>query len=319
MKLFYDIRYRCFNRQCKKPLCFFLLSDIHFAPKVTSETLDNLIAAAKSKQPDYIIVPGDLIDYLDIIDDKSELKRFLSWFERLGRIAPTLIGLGNHDFYRINHDRKPKFLGRYPWLIEYPNHLIEQLSALENIHLLNNSTYEDDRIYVFGFTQTPEYFSLDSSDEPTIRSNIEDCGIMLHDLREIPADKLHNLPPNKVKLALAHSPFCLFNQEVETFFSGFDFTISGHTHNGAVPPIINDFWRSDRGLSAPGNAKIFPDHARAGLFGKHLICGAVTTISTSARKLSFLNTAFPINIATLELSNNIVYQRKPNIKRKYHN
>ena len=318
MKVFYDTRYRCHNRQCKKLLCFFLISDIHFAPKVTPEILDKLLSAAKSKKPDYILIPGDLVDHLDTIKDDSEFSRLVSWVEQLGQIAPTIIGLGNHDFYRVDHDRKPNFFGRHRWKIEQPDFLIKKLNSLENVHVLDNASYEDDRVYLFGFTQTPEYYGLDNCEEDRIRSSIEDGNIMLHDLRQIPAEKLHQLPEHKVKIALVHSPFRLFRDDIAEQFKEFDFIISGHTHNGAVPPLLHDFWRSDRGLSAPGNAKFMPDHARAGLYDNRLICGAVTTISSATRKLRFLNAAFPINIATLEISNNPLYQRKPNIKHKYH-
>ena len=315
MKTFYDIRYRAYNQNCKKPLCFFLASDIHFSPSITSETLGKIASAAKSKHPDYIIIPGDLIDYLDAIDSNHELLRLLSWLENLGEIAPTIIGLGNHDFYRINHNQKPKFFGRYPWKIENPAPIIGQINSLTNVHLLNNSTYEDNRVYIFGFTQSPDYYNLADSSDTNMA--IKDRSIMLHDLREIPSKLLSNLPKNKVKIALIHSPFHLFDEEISAYFDNFDFTISGHSHNGAVPPILNDFWRSDRGISAPGNAKLFPEHARAGLYGNHIICGAATTISNSARKLKFLNAAFPINIATLELDKSPLHARKPDIHKKY--
>lgn len=319
MKCFYDTRYRCYSRQIKAPINIFLISDIHFAPKVTPAILEKLVIAAKSKNPDYILIPGDLVDHLDTIKDESEFDRLLAWLEQLGQIAPTIIGLGNHDFYRIDHDRKPSFFGRHRWKIEQPNFLIEKINKIANVHMLDNSSYEDDKVYIFGFTQSPEYYGLDNCEEERIRSSIEDSGIMLHDLRQIPAEKLHQLPEHKIKLALVHSPFRLFRDDIAECFKDFDFTISGHTHNGAVPPILHDFWRSDRGLSAPGNAEFMPEHARAGLYDTHLICGAVTTISSATRKLRFLNAAFPINIATLEISKNPLYQRKPNIKHQYHN
>jgi predicted MPP superfamily phosphohydrolase len=322
MKAFYDIRYRFYNESIKHPLTFFLISDIHFAPKVTNETLDQLVKAAKSKHPDYILIPGDLVDYLDTIDAKPDRQRLLSWLERLGQIAPTIISLGNHDAYRINPNRKPHFFGRYPWIAAAPELLFEYVNTIPNVHILDNSSYEDDRVYIFGFTQSSNYFSLDTEDSKRKRNNPEDPGILQHDLSQIPREKLHALPAHKAKIALVHSPFHLLRPEITPFFADFDHIISGHTHNGATPPLIDDFWRSDRGLIAPGNREFLPHLARTGCFGdRHqlIVCGAVTSISDSARKLKFLNTAFPINIATLELTKNESYAHKPNIHRKYIN
>ncbi len=322
MKVFYDTRYRFYNRHVKKPLCFFLISDIHFAPKVTSQTLDSIVKIAKQKHPDYILIPGDLVDHLDNVNDKADLARLLAWLERLGKIATTIIGLGNHDFYRIDESRKPKFFSRLPWRSSSPELLVEHINAIKNVHLLDNSAYEDDRIYVFGFTQSPEYFSFEHKDDKREAYNPEDPGILLHDLSKIPAKQLHQLPPTKVKIALAHSPFRLLDDDIAPFFADFDHIISGHTHNGVVPPVINDFWRSDRGLVAPGNRVAFPPLSRSGCFGNRhqlIICGAVTTISDSTRKLKFLNAAFPVNVATLEISKNIAFVRKPNVSHKYIN
>lgn len=322
MKLFYDTRYRFYNAAIKRPLTFFLISDIHFAPKVTNETLDNLIKVAKTKQPDYILIPGDLVDYLDTIDAKPDRQRLLSWLERLGKIAPTIISLGNHDAYRINPNRKPRLFGRYHWNASSPEILLEYANTIPNIHILDNSSFEDDRVYIFGVTQSANYFSLDTDETRRTRNNPEDPGILQHDLSKIPSEKLHNLPSRKAKIALVHSPFHLLEPDIAPFFADFDHIISGHTHNGATPPIIDDFWRSDRGIIAPGNRTFLPHLARTGCFGdRHelIICGAVTSISDAARKLKFLNTAFPVNIATLEITKNEIYERKPNIHHKYVN
>lgn len=77
-------------------------------------------------------------------------------------------------------------------------------------------------------------------------------------------------------------------------------------HNGAVPPILNELWKSNRGIVGPGKTML-PDHVRLRVNNpsdKSIVLGAITTIQKCAKPLSFLNAAFPVNIAELELSNN---------------
>ena len=322
MKCFYYSRYRFYNHSIKHALNFFLISDIHFSNKVKSATLRAITEQASQKRPDYIIIAGDVIDSLDCIQSPSNLKRLTSWLEQLGKVAPVLIGLGNHDFYRKNPEHKSIFSNKRHWFSDTDTKYINAVNAIDNVQLLNNEAYEDDKVYIFGFTQAPEYFQFDRDEEHSssiIHPGNEDLDIMLSDLDSLDQRLINNLPKHKAKIAIIHSPVFLTDSQVAAKLYEFDYFISGHMHNGVMPPIINDFWRSDRGLIAPGK-KLFPRNARTKITNpndKIITLGAVSTIQESAKPITFMNGLFPINIATLELTKNELLARKPDIKHQY--
>ncbi|MBQ9684320.1 metallophosphoesterase [Candidatus Saccharibacteria bacterium] len=322
MKCFYYSRYRFYNQSIKHALKFFLISDIHFSDKVKSATLRAITKQASQKQPDYIIIAGDVVDSLDCIQNPSNLKRLTSWLEQLGKVAPVLIGLGNHDFYRKNPEHKSIFSNKRHWFSEINAEYINAINAIDSVQLLNNEAYEDDKVYIFGFTQAPEYFQFNRDEKHSssiIRPGDEDLDVMLSDLDSLNQKLISNLPKHKAKIAIIHSPVFLIDSQVAAKLYEFDYFISGHMHNGVVPPVINDFWRSDRGLVAPGK-KLFPRNARTKItspYDKIITLGAVSTIQDSARPITFLNSLYPINIATLELTKNESLARKPDIKHQY--
>ena len=102
MKCFYHSQYRFYNQYVKHELRFFLLSDIHFSQRISSQTLRAITAQANRVEPHYILIAGDLIDSLDHIKKPSDLKRLTSWLKQLAKVAPVLISLGNHEFYHKN-------------------------------------------------------------------------------------------------------------------------------------------------------------------------------------------------------------------------
>ena len=77
-------------------------------------------------------------------------------------------------------------------------------------------------------------------------------------------------------------------------------------HNGVVPPILNELWKSNRGIVGPGKTML-PDHVRLRVkdpADKSIVLGAITTIQKCAKPISFLNAAFPVNIAELTFDTN---------------
>ena len=322
MKVFYSTRYRFFNDHTKKTLNFFLISDVHFSYKVTNRLLQSIAAEAKRQQPNYICITGDLVDSQDMVASHMERQRLFAWLEQLGTIAPVLISLGNHDFYQKMANFKTNLSRQRHWRAVADEIYFEQINALPNVHLLNNSVYEDRYVYILGFTQSPEYFQLDRDEEHSstvIHPGGEDKARMLHDLNQLPEKQLHDLPFHKVKIALIHSPVYLHDPKITTYFDEFDFYISGHMHNGCVPPILNELWVSDRGFVAPGKA-LFPKGTRGRIksnIKKLILLGAVTTVQECAKPVGFLNKLYPVSIANLEVNKNPVYKRKPDIYSKY--
>ena len=322
MKCFYYSRYRFYKPNVKHEPCFFLISDVHFSSKIRSSRLDAITMQARRFAPDYILIAGDIVDSLDEIDTDTKLKRLLAWLENLGTVAPVIAILGNHDFYLKNPDHTNIFSKKRHWFSEKQHSFIQAVNDLPNVTLLDNSVYEDHNVYIFGYTQTPEYYQFDRDEERTtsiFHPGNEDKDILLSDLKTINPKLIHNLPAHKAKIALAHSPVHINHPDIQPFFADFDFVICGHMHSGAVPPVLNDFWRSDRGLMAPGKL-FFPPNSRAHITKpdqKVITCGAISTIQKSAKPLTFLNSVFPVNIATLEFSHRETYAKKPDVKHQY--
>lgn len=322
MKCFYYSRYRFYKPNIKHETKFFLISDIHFSPSVRSERLSAITEQARKLQPDYTIIAGDLIDSLDAVDTEPKLNRLTAWLEQLGTVAPVFIALGNHDFYLKNPDYSGVFSKKRHWFTQKRHSYLSAISNIPNVTLLDNSSFEDKNAYLFGFTQSPEYFQFDRDDERTtsfFHPGSEDLNILLHDLKNLDPKLISNLPAHKAKIAIVHSPVHLSNPKVAVYFDEFDFIISGHMHSGVVLPGLSDFWKSDRGIVAPGKL-LFPRNSRTHITSpnqKNIICGAVSTIQDSAKPITFLNGAFPVNIATLELTHHEPYARKPDIKHEY--
>ncbi|MBR3164519.1 metallophosphoesterase [Candidatus Saccharibacteria bacterium] len=337
MKLFYQTRYRFYSPH--QNLKFFLFSDLHFSRKVTNQTLDAILAKASSQAPDYILFTGDLVDQLADVDAAIDRARLLGWLEKLATVAPVLLILGNHDFYRRNPHRSAGQLG---WIAERNEDFLHHLSEIKNLHLLDNAAYSDHHVHVLGFTQSFDYYHLRATDQtaqkpatevdaiatpiPSSESfqkpRHERADLMYADLKNLSDTQpklLHNLPQKKAKIALIHSPINLDEPSIAHLLKEFDFIISGHMHGGLVPPGLQDFWHSDRGFVAPGKS-LFPKNARNYTItpdNTRIVLGAITTVQNCTGVLSFLNKAFPINIATLELSKSQIYARKPDISSKY--
>lgn len=309
MNTFYFTRYRTYRPQLKKSIKFFLISDIHFSNLVKNVTLNAIIAAANKRKPDYICIAGDLIDCQEEVIVKAQRQRLLAWLSRLGQIAPVIITPGNHDFYRKSPHFKSGLSRKHHWLTEPNPSIFADIRELANVYLLNNQAYEDKNVYIFGFVPTPEYYQLDRDEEHTssiFHPGTEDKSIFLRDLERLSPKLRTNLPKHKIKLALIHSPLYLHDQEVTNLLQEFDYFISGHMHNGVVPPILNELWKSNRGIVGPGKTML-PDHVRLRINNpsdKSIVLGAITTIQKCAKPLSFLNAAFPVNIAELVFDNN---------------
>ena len=96
--------------------------------------------------------------------------------------------------------------------------------------------------------------------------------------------------------------------------SSYDLILSGHMHNGCIPPIIDELVKNNRGIIAP-NKKIFPKNARGiSIVGNYaVVSSGITKLSRSAPLiLRMFNFIFPMSIHELIIGSDDVY--KNNIK-----
>ena len=298
---FHDSRY-LIHRNYKSNIKIVVISDIHFSYRITNKKINKILEHIKKEKPDYIFVAGDIVDSLDMIIKDEEKNRLMNFLERLSSITKTIMILGNHDLYRSVKNRN---------LIEYEDYY-QELSNINNVELLRNNYFEDKNILVYGLFQEYDYFKKHSK---------ENIKVLVNEV-----DKIKLKKSNKPKFILIHSPYYLINKSnydksnnltkhIYDKLSYFDYIITGHMHNGCIPPIINEINKGSRGLISP-TKQIFPKNTRNTLNkieDKLLVNGPITTFHEKTKILQLFNILYPINKSILELKKS----NKEDIKVQY--
>lgn len=274
------------NPKVLVPTTIVHIADIHYSKKTSDKKLCAIAKHIKKVSPDYLCITGDSIDHTKEMYDKDKMESFKKWLSSLATDIQIMISIGNHDF----NDRQDLDIQYEFW------YSIKNLH--KNIHLLHNTLYEDKRITFLGFTQTKKYY----------KKKQEDKVVMLEQLREY--KKLLIPSQQKLAISLIHSPLCLTEDEVSKKLLNFQLILAGHTHNGVVPPIIDEIWKTNTGIIEP-NKKLIAKNAR-GIVSLPTdkdtksfvnITGGITKISaTSNTILQPLNSLFPISVDIIETS-----------------
>ena len=315
MKIFQETTYKLYRKTPlfsgqSKSLKIAVISDIHFSRLVKTLKLRAIIKQFELARPDYIFITGDLVDTLECVDFLSERERFLSFLKNLTDISSVrkmIVSLGNHDFYRTSEDKKG-------WLIVRDKEFLKSLRQVPNLVLLDDEVYQDDDIFCFGYTQKKSYYTEDGVNfAENAEAQLEDLTKTLANLPEPPADKL--------KFALIHAPTHLQTPDIEFLLQPFDYILSGHMHNGIVPPVLDEFWLSQKGIISP-TKKLFSGACRHTLEtydDKLIVVGPVTTFHAHLGLLEKLNVFYPTYLTYLEISDKKTYARKPYVKHTYKN
>lgn len=266
-----------YNGNAKKDIVILHISDIHFNSNSNPRTLNRISRYINNIKADYVMITGDILDDPKIIDDDGKIRELVVFLTDIAKNSKVFISLGNHD---IVYDKGYLFFNK--------------LNDLYNIYVLNNLSYEDEYIYVAGFTIPTEYYY-----------NINMCEsveVLLDYLNG--QDKIINkLPSKKIKIALIHSPIRLTNRDVLKKLHEYDIILCGHTHGGMVPNILRFLFRNNYGLVGP-TKKLFPVIAKGKIEDKIgskgitiIINEAITKLSLkSGKSLSKLNVFWRISI-----------------------
>ena len=297
-----------------------VLSDLHFSPTVKTKKLHTITNFLRAQHPDYILFPGDLLDANDNIKDSAERSRLLHFIQTLGYIAPTFITLGNHDLF-CYADRDYRQRTRNRWRVGLNRDFFNRVSNLKNVHLLENRFWCDNNIAVYGLALPPEYYPYTQNGHHVdfLHPSSENLQVLQALLEKLaPASILPS--SDTLNFMLVHSPVLLSRPEVQPYLQPFDYLVSGHMHNGLVPPLLNELWPSDRGFIAPAHQKFTP-HAR--LTATHLqkkpglvISGAVTSLQKCSGPLQPFNALYPVFLTLLDFSPD--YTGGPIIRRRYY-
>ena len=261
------------SKKLKKDITFIHIGDIHYNETTSAKKLEYIKYAIEDAHPDYIFITGDLLDKPKITKNKEKIKLLVSWLNSLGNIAKVFISLGNHDI-----------------ILEEDYKFFNKLNDINNIYVLNNQSYEDENVFISGFTlPTNYYYNIEKH---------EDENALLETLQNN-FNLVTNLPKKKYKVALIHSPILLSEKKVVEKLKEYDLILSGHMHNGLILRILDKIIKNNYGLISP-DKRFFAKNTRGKIKTKYytiIITGGITKLSPSSTKiLSKLNGLYPISI-----------------------
>ena len=306
MKSFYHSYYRFYKPEQKEQKIL-AISDVHFCRDV-AKNLERMAAKIEQEQPNLITISGDLLDNLDTVASTADRAELKAWLERLGKVAPVCLCLGNHDFFYKPEGFKSAISKDHGYGERRDDELYAEINAIDNIHLLDNDVYEDERNFIVGLTLPSEYYR-GQEDENVLHTALETIKPLLDQLPK---------KSKQTKILLVHSPVFLNRAAIKKQIADFDFVLTGHMHNGIVPPLLQEVWRGHNGIVTPSKQFFKDANTRLGLYNDQLIgLGAVTTVQKGAKPFGIFNGLYPIYYATITTSHNEADSRKPDVKHKY--
>ena len=274
-----------------------LFADIHFSDNFKLKRLDKVNQNLSDHSPRCIFIPGDVIDNLKIETNKEMLKKLLEELKELGQIANTYISIGNHDY---------NLIGNNTWTYIDKPYIWNQIGDIEGINVLDNRNVVMDELNIMGYTPSDSYYhNPPHKDDPEV---------LIRELPEI------NTMDDKYNVLMFHSPRKILTDEVVgnvDKLKSVDLILSGHMHNGLIPPIFDSIYKGHKGLIAP-NKDLFPLYSRGMIhkqIGDHemdmIITGGITKVSEHAGgKLSFINNLYPMSIDYITLKKKDIPKQK---------
>ena len=203
--------------------------DIHYQPGVDKEIFKLLIKHTQETQPDFIVLPGDLIETIEFLDIKEEKEFFEYLIKSLAEICPVIIVPGNHemgDFVAKNAINR-----NYQYNVKAMKYF-ESLNKYKNVYFLNNEQTKIKDIMFLGFNPSLSTY-LKRNDEKTNDIFIKDY--IKSGLKMAEAD---------YNILLTHSSMLLENNEVVKSINDFkrtDLVVSGHWHDAYLPKFLDKY------------------------------------------------------------------------------
>lgn len=290
-----DIKVHEYNIDNKPSINVKQFGDLHVDEFFDFKKLDKIEEVLDSSETDYVMFTGDMLDYTNFLYSNIEvMKKLLKWIRRIASKYEMIIGFGNHDIFKKSNDG---------WKEDYCITFINELSNINGVNLLGfDPCYEDDKISVVSPFIPFNYYENEN--------HKEDKGVLLDTLKEF-KNIIESMPSDKIKFLILHSPVFADCKEMLEFIKYFDFVLSGHMHNGVVPPILDKLVKNNRGIISPDKS-LFPCNARGvktfetDLGNTNLIItGGVTKLSTVS-KLGVFNNIFPMSVEDIKINKKVL-------------
>jgi predicted MPP superfamily phosphohydrolase len=223
------------TKNINKDTVFCIIGDIHNTSFSSLKVWNKIIEEVRKTNPNFIIIPGDLIYDADDLNCIDKLTHLLT---ELSKIAPLYITYGNHDFKK---GKKLKFADT--------NNYFNSLEQENNgIHLINNkvSKVDKENIYLIGIS--PSYDSYYSEYKSKWAMNF---------ITELLKIDVTNIENNSTLILVIHSPEILKEvrryldeklssnelstktkeelKRVNDILDLVDVFVCAHMHNGLIP------------------------------------------------------------------------------------
>ena len=264
-------------------------SDLHFHDGIDLNKMERLKEKLLLSSSIYTFFTGDLLNSSDV-SKLIKADYLLRWIEELAQNTKLFIINGNHDMMSRNQNNTG-------WEYDFNLSFWEELSLIDNVcYLPKRRLYQDNYIYVSSVDLPFEYYENSTGKE--------DFDLFIQNL-EINKQFLSELPSDKLKILLCHSPKFLTNPEVLGYLNEFDMFLSGHFHNGLVPYFLDRILPGNGGIINPG-MDIFPGISRGVKMmdynGKKIpliINGGIAKIPLEL-KLNILNFLYPMEFMEID-------------------
>lgn len=280
---FKEIKYELYDKKLKNNIDILHISDIHYMKNSDNKLLDVLYNRFKKIKVNYIIITGDIIDYSEALKQKDNRKELKRWLIKMSQIAPLIISYGNHDIYiRV----KKKFY------VNFDKEFWDEIGKQKNIHIVDNGYYEDKNLSIYGYTPSIYYYYPKEKKE-----------LMLKELSNL---NINNTKNNKFNICLIHSPMYLYEKDIINKLNNYDLILSGHMHNGLIPPLLDELFKNTIGIISR-DLKLFPRMSRG-----YTNSTPITIISSGINKmhnhelfyLNWTNIFYPIGYNVISLKSN---------------
>lgn len=261
-----------------KRIC--LISDIHYSTDYDLNIFDEIIDNIKSNRPDYICIPGDVVDDVTVLYENPDI--LTEFIKKLSLIAPTIITKGNHDETKfIKHEHN------YLTNEEY----FMNLNTIENVYYLDNKTLVRDNITFTSLNLSYGYYNNYNENYELFKKEMN--------------KKINKINPMKYNILLCHTPIHVFKNN-EDIVNRFDLILSGHMHNGLVFDFLDK--KGNFGFVGPFRS-FFPKNARGKITKiidnkeKNLIIsgGIIKFAHNSPKFFHKLNKLYPISIDYIDV------------------
>lgn len=273
--------YELENNKINRSIKIMLISDIHNNTNVLNE----IINVVENIKPDYICIPGDLIDSVN--DNPNNI---LIWLKKLTKtVEKILISIGNHDIseYKDNYcsynDNKLFF---------------DKINKIKGCILLNKifCQKKEEKINItFNAINIPlDWYNNNLESEIKFKNYLK---------------KLNIKKDNNFNVLLCHNPrwFIEKNKIISknkyNFINNVDLLFCGHNHAGLVPRFLRNLIPYKTGIISPYK-KLFNKYAYGYWNNENtslIISGGITKLSTSAKSLHKFNFLFCSEIDIIDI------------------